>query len=133
MIREGHLINYHFIVKSDRDFERVPITTRSVDITSVSIIFSPKITTGGYWIITFFSSGKLTLKIPWKNLYTEAVVASIDGLYALAVPNVGKRSNWVVNDALWDQLPQHRCILKYCRYDIKCQSINQSINSWLHH
>ncbi|XP_062604821.1 intermembrane lipid transfer protein Vps13-like, partial [Saccostrea cucullata] len=32
--------------------------------------------------------GKLTLKIPWKNLYTEAVVATIDGLYALAVPNV---------------------------------------------
>lgn len=35
-------------------------------------------------------SGKLTLKIPWKNLYTESVVASIDGLYALAVPNVGE-------------------------------------------
>ncbi|CAG2221761.1 VPS13A_C [Mytilus edulis] len=32
--------------------------------------------------------GKLTLKIPWKNLYTEPVVATIDGLYALAVPNV---------------------------------------------
>jgi vacuolar protein sorting-associated protein 13A/C len=34
-------------------------------------------------------TGKLTLKIPWKNLYKEAVVASIDGLYALAVPNAG--------------------------------------------
>lgn len=38
----------------------------------------------------FLISGKLTLKIPWKNLYTESVVASIDGLYALAVPNVGE-------------------------------------------
>lgn len=38
----------------------------------------------------FLVSGKLTLKIPWKNLYTESVVASIDGLYALAVPNVGE-------------------------------------------
>ncbi|XP_078330281.1 intermembrane lipid transfer protein VPS13A-like isoform X6 [Crassostrea virginica] len=37
--------------------------------------------------------GKLTLKIPWKNLYTEAVVASIDGLYALAVPNVAIKYN----------------------------------------
>ncbi|KAL4216396.1 Vacuolar protein [Mactra antiquata] len=37
--------------------------------------------------------GKLTLKIPWKNLYTEPVVATIDGLYALAVPNVGIKYN----------------------------------------
>ncbi|KAF6721023.1 Vacuolar protein sorting-associated protein 13C [Oryzias melastigma] len=29
---------------------------------------------------------KLTLKIPWKNLYNEAVVASMDGLYLLVVP-----------------------------------------------
>ena len=33
--------------------------------------------------------GKLVLKIPWKNLYTEAVIAEIDGVYALAVPNAG--------------------------------------------
>ncbi|KAK3590891.1 hypothetical protein CHS0354_020869 [Potamilus streckersoni] len=32
--------------------------------------------------------GKLTLKIPWKNLYTEPVIATVDGVYALAVPNV---------------------------------------------
>lgn len=31
--------------------------------------------------------GKLTLKIPWKNLYKEAVVATLDSLYILAVPN----------------------------------------------
>ncbi|WAR29642.1 VP13A-like protein [Mya arenaria] len=37
--------------------------------------------------------GKLTLKIPWKNLYTEPVIATIDGLYALAVPNVGIKYN----------------------------------------
>ncbi|KAH3874690.1 hypothetical protein DPMN_037943 [Dreissena polymorpha] len=36
---------------------------------------------------------KLTLKIPWKNLYTEPVIATIDGLYALAVPNVGIKYN----------------------------------------
>ncbi|XP_069759027.1 intermembrane lipid transfer protein VPS13C isoform X1 [Narcine bancroftii] len=29
---------------------------------------------------------KLTLKIPWKNLYSEAVVATLDGLYLLVVP-----------------------------------------------
>lgn len=38
----------------------------------------------------YFVTGKLTLKIPWKNLYTEPVIATIDGLYALAVPNVGE-------------------------------------------
>nr|CAB3267621.1 vacuolar protein sorting-associated protein 13A-like [Phallusia mammillata] len=31
--------------------------------------------------------GKLTLKIPWKNLYKEAVEATLDGLFLLAVPN----------------------------------------------
>nr|XP_033776023.1 vacuolar protein sorting-associated protein 13C isoform X2 [Geotrypetes seraphini] len=29
---------------------------------------------------------KLTLKIPWKNLYGEAVVATLEGLYVLIVP-----------------------------------------------
>ncbi|XP_070411206.1 intermembrane lipid transfer protein VPS13C isoform X2 [Nothobranchius furzeri] len=29
---------------------------------------------------------KLTLKIPWKNLYSEAVVATLEGLYLLVVP-----------------------------------------------
>ncbi|XP_041355806.1 vacuolar protein sorting-associated protein 13A-like isoform X2 [Gigantopelta aegis] len=37
--------------------------------------------------------GKLTLKIPWKNLYTEPVVAELDGVYALAVPNAGIKYN----------------------------------------
>ncbi|XP_033127425.1 vacuolar protein sorting-associated protein 13A-like [Anneissia japonica] len=32
---------------------------------------------------------KLTLKIPWKNLYTSQVVAKIDGLYLLVVPKQG--------------------------------------------
>ncbi|XP_037835905.1 vacuolar protein sorting-associated protein 13C isoform X2 [Kryptolebias marmoratus] len=30
--------------------------------------------------------GKLTLKIPWKNLYNDAVVATLEGLYLLVVP-----------------------------------------------
>ncbi|KAK2854371.1 hypothetical protein Q5P01_007032 [Channa striata] len=30
--------------------------------------------------------GKLTLKIPWKNLYNDAVIATLDGLYLLIVP-----------------------------------------------
>uniref|UniRef100_A0A3B3ZV51 Chorein N-terminal domain-containing protein n=1 Tax=Periophthalmus magnuspinnatus TaxID=409849 RepID=A0A3B3ZV51_9GOBI len=32
------------------------------------------------------SWSKLTLKIPWKNLYSEAVVATLEGLYLLVVP-----------------------------------------------
>lgn len=31
--------------------------------------------------------GKLTLKIPWKNLYKDSVEATLDSLYILAVPN----------------------------------------------
>uniref|UniRef100_A0A4W6CNZ5 Vacuolar protein sorting 13 homolog C n=1 Tax=Lates calcarifer TaxID=8187 RepID=A0A4W6CNZ5_LATCA len=33
---------------------------------------------------------KLTLKIPWKNLYNDAVVATLDGLYLLVVPGASK-------------------------------------------
>ena len=29
----------------------------------------------------------MVLKVPWKNLYKEAVEATLDGLYLLAVPN----------------------------------------------
>ncbi|XP_050931802.1 LOW QUALITY PROTEIN: intermembrane lipid transfer protein VPS13C [Lates calcarifer] len=35
--------------------------------------------------------GKLTLKIPWKNLYNDAVVATLDGLYLLVVPGATLR------------------------------------------
>ncbi|CAG5116191.1 unnamed protein product, partial [Candidula unifasciata] len=31
--------------------------------------------------------GKLTLKVPWKNLYSEPVVVHIQDIYALTVPN----------------------------------------------
>ncbi|KJH40546.1 hypothetical protein DICVIV_13494 [Dictyocaulus viviparus] len=31
----------------------------------------------------------LVLKIPWKNLYNESVIATIDGLYLIVVPNKG--------------------------------------------
>ncbi|KAL2089252.1 hypothetical protein ACEWY4_016151 [Coilia grayii] len=30
--------------------------------------------------------GKLSLKIPWKNLYNEAVLATLEDLYVLVVP-----------------------------------------------
>lgn len=35
-------------------------------------------------------TGQLTLKIPWKNLYTEPTVAILDGLYVVAVPSAGR-------------------------------------------
>ncbi|KAG8507019.1 Vacuolar protein sorting-associated protein 13C, partial [Galemys pyrenaicus] len=35
---------------------------------------------------------KLTLKIPWKNLYGEAVVATLEGLYLLIVPGASAHS-----------------------------------------
>uniref|UniRef100_A0A5S6QAI9 UBA domain-containing protein n=1 Tax=Trichuris muris TaxID=70415 RepID=A0A5S6QAI9_TRIMR len=36
---------------------------------------------------------KLSLRIPWTNLYTEPVVAEVQGLYVLAVPNAGIQYN----------------------------------------
>ncbi|XP_029702157.1 vacuolar protein sorting-associated protein 13C isoform X2 [Takifugu rubripes] len=35
--------------------------------------------------------GKLTLKIPWKNLYNDAVVATLDGLYLLVLPGAARK------------------------------------------
>lgn len=32
---------------------------------------------------------RLILKIPWKNLYTEPVIANVEGLYLVVVPNKG--------------------------------------------
>jgi len=37
--------------------------------------------------VRYGNIGKLTLKIPWKNLYTEPTIAVLDGLYVVAVPN----------------------------------------------
>ena len=37
--------------------------------------------------------GKLTLKIPWKNLYSSPVVATLEGLYILVTPNSGNCKN----------------------------------------
>ncbi|ELU14385.1 hypothetical protein CAPTEDRAFT_224867 [Capitella teleta] len=37
--------------------------------------------------------GKLTLKIPWKNLYGAPTIASLEGLYLVAVPNAGIQYN----------------------------------------
>lgn len=34
-----------------------------------------------------FHAGKLTLKIPWKNLYSAPVEAAVENLYLLVVPN----------------------------------------------
>ena len=35
-------------------------------------------------------TGKLTLKIPWKNLYSQPTVAILEGLYVVAVPKMGE-------------------------------------------
>jgi len=39
------------------------------------------------FIYMLLFSGKLTLKIPWKNLYTEPTVALLDGLFVILVSN----------------------------------------------
>ncbi|XP_025082320.1 vacuolar protein sorting-associated protein 13A-like isoform X2 [Pomacea canaliculata] len=54
---------------------------------------------------------KLVLKIPWTNLYTEPVIAEIDGIYALAVPNIGvkydaKKEEKILQDIKQKKLAQ---------------------------
>src|SRR5689334_18033199 len=39
--------------------------------------------------LKYGSLDKLILKIPWKNLYTEPVLANIEGLNLIIVPNRG--------------------------------------------
>lgn len=38
-------------------------------------------------------AGKLVLKIPWKNLYSQPVIVDIENLYALVTPNNNVRYN----------------------------------------
>ena len=46
--------------------------------------------TGKHQLISCTSfTGKLVLKIPWKSLYSEPVIANIEGLYLLVRPNTG--------------------------------------------
>lgn len=42
--------------------------------------------------------GTLVLKIPWKNLYSQPVVVTIEDLYVLAAPNAAVRYNAVKHD-----------------------------------
>ncbi|XP_029986697.1 vacuolar protein sorting-associated protein 13C isoform X4 [Sphaeramia orbicularis] len=50
--------------------------------------------------------GKLTLKIPWKNLYNDAVVATLDGLYLLVVPGATIKYDAVKEDRYQQELKQ---------------------------
>ncbi|RMX39449.1 hypothetical protein pdam_00007613 [Pocillopora damicornis] len=40
-----------------------------------------------FFFILYVCVCKLVLKIPWKNLYSEPVVAQVDGLYLLVRPS----------------------------------------------
>lgn len=47
-------------------------------------------------------TGKLILKIPWKNLYSAPVEASVEGLFLLVVPNQEVKYDPVKEDK-WSQ------------------------------
>uniref|UniRef100_A0A3Q1E938 Chorein N-terminal domain-containing protein n=1 Tax=Acanthochromis polyacanthus TaxID=80966 RepID=A0A3Q1E938_9TELE len=50
--------------------------------------------------------GKLTLKIPWKNLYSDAVVATLEGLYLLVVPGATIKYDAVKEERYLQELKQ---------------------------
>uniref|UniRef100_A0A8C9Q8Z8 Vacuolar protein sorting 13 homolog C n=1 Tax=Spermophilus dauricus TaxID=99837 RepID=A0A8C9Q8Z8_SPEDA len=58
---------------------------------------------------------KLTLKIPWKNLYGEAVVATLEGLYLLVVPGASIIS-------LGAFLPVFLCLLNALHFGYCCHA-----------
>ena len=73
-------------------------------------------------------SGKLTLKIPWKNLYNDAVVASLEGLYLLIVPGASK---WRLNTSTL--LANHRSDASASSLQlIGCLQVNRAVlsHSW---
>jgi len=39
---------------------------------------------------------KLTLQVPWKNLYTHPTKATVEGLFLLVVPKTGETSCWLL-------------------------------------
>nr|CAD7454577.1 unnamed protein product [Timema tahoe] len=55
--------------------------------------------------------GKLVLKIPWKNLYSAPVEASIERLYLLAVPNKGLKYD-AEKEEKWEQDAKQTELLK---------------------
>ncbi|CAB4012282.1 vacuolar sorting-associated 13A-like, partial [Paramuricea clavata] len=50
--------------------------------------------------------GQLILKIPWKNLYLEPVVAKVDGVYLLARPNTDIKYNEVKEEKIKQEKKQ---------------------------
>lgn len=49
--------------------------------------------------IVFLLIGRLELKIPWKNLYTQSVEATLDGVYLLIVPTASKNNVYILINA----------------------------------
>lgn len=47
--------------------------------------------------LCFLLKGRLELKIPWKNLYTQSVEATLDGVFLLIVPTASKITTLVEN------------------------------------
>jgi hypothetical protein len=42
-----------------------------------------------------FFSEKLTLDVPWKNVYTQPTKVTIDGIYLLVVPKIGLKNLFI--------------------------------------
>ena len=86
-------------------------------------------------------SEKLTLQVPWKNLYTHPTKATIDGLFLLVVPKTGWIICWIIfsfeskiflleiqYDAQRDEKEQHEAKMKEVRKveDLRKEKESQS-------
>ena len=61
-------------------------------------------------------TGRLELKIPWKNLYTQSVEATLDGVYLLIVPTASKIITHVPLNAYKDydtQILRHYSVYQF--------------------
>lgn len=51
----------------------------------------------------------LVLKIPWKNLYNEPVIANIDGLNLIVVPNKVRNKYFSISNYFRENLDLKLC------------------------
>ncbi|XP_022649179.1 vacuolar protein sorting-associated protein 13-like isoform X3 [Varroa destructor] len=80
-----------YVENLDASQLKIGIFGGNVDLTDLTIKPSALDDLNVPFRVTYGFIKKLTLKIPWKDLYGSPVVATIDGVYAVIVPSSGAR------------------------------------------
>ena len=68
----------------------------------------------------------LVLKIPWKNLYNEPVIANIDGLNLIVVPNKVRNKYFSISNYFRENLDLKLCSVIHWKYVFCSKEADQS-------